>query len=130
MKLSNRLAFVRKSTGKTQIPFSKELGVSQSAYANYERGASEVPLSLAIKICKDYQISPSWFLLGEGKVKSLEVSEVAEDCVVAILKFVIDNDLPINPERIGRLVKFLFEEKYSGKAETNEDTNRFLNTIL
>jgi transcriptional regulator with XRE-family HTH domain len=130
MNLSDRLTFLRKSTGKTQIPFAKEVGVSQSAYANYERGATEIPISLAVKVCLDYEISPSWLLLGEGTMKTMDVSNLLEDCVVSILKFLIDNDLPINPERIGRLVKFLFNDKYSGKAQTDEDTDRFLNTIL
>lgn len=64
--IGKRLAAIRKSRGLQQIPFSNEIGVSQSAYKNYERGASAVPTTLMAKLCKDYHISPAWFLLGEG----------------------------------------------------------------
>jgi transcriptional regulator with XRE-family HTH domain len=129
MELSDRLTLVRKGTGMTQIPFSKEVGVSQSAYANYERGASEIPFFLAIKICKKYKISPSWFMLGEGRRKSIDISKLMGESMVEVLTFIEDNKMTISPERTALLVNYLFELKYSNKSHTKNNTNKFLNTI-
>jgi DNA-binding transcriptional regulator YiaG len=44
MNLGSRIALLRKRTGLNQVEFAQHLGISQSAFKNYERGASEPPV--------------------------------------------------------------------------------------
>ena len=128
MEISDRLTSLRKSLGINQIPFAKQIGASQSAYANYERGATAIPINLAVKICRDYDISAEWLLLGVGSMKTLDAGGIVEGAVLATRKFILENGLPIPPEKEAVLVRFLFEEMSKDENFTIRDQERFLNT--
>ena len=66
--MGERLARVRKHAEMRQHDFAKVHGVSISAYANYERGATPVPVGLLQEIAATYDINVEWFLFGvEGR---------------------------------------------------------------
>lgn len=126
MSIQGRLKEVRKRTGYNQIPFARELGVSQSAFANYERGATDIPINLAIKICKDFKISAAWFFLGHGSMEDENVGEIVEDAVIAMRTFSETLEFEISKEKEAKLVRFLFEEMMCGQVLDAETQERFL----
>ena len=48
---------LREDSDKTQREIANILGTSQTMYARYERGASELPIRHLITLCKYYKIS-------------------------------------------------------------------------
>jgi transcriptional regulator with XRE-family HTH domain len=60
---------LREDSDLTQSDIAKILGTSQTMYARYERGASELPIHHLITLCKFYQVS-SDYLLGLSSSKS------------------------------------------------------------
>lgn len=90
MDLGTRLKQIRKDTGQTQEVFSKELGVTSSAYKKYETNRV-VPLDAFFKlVCLKFSINENWLRTGEGDMyKSLHntntlqglVGQVSEDIV-------------------------------------------------
>lgn len=126
MNISDRLTAIRKSLGLNQIPFAKKISASQSAYANYERGATVIPLTLAAEICRDYHISADWLLLGKGTMKTLDLNQSVEDAVVAARKFITDKNLTITPEKEAKLVSFLLEDLLSGNDISQERITRII----
>lgn len=46
-----RLKKLRKKNNKTQLELSKEIGLSQTAIAQYENGSRRLPLNVLKKIC-------------------------------------------------------------------------------
>lgn len=128
--IGKRLAIVREREGFLQIPFAKELGVSQSAYKNYERGARPVPVSLIARICEDYGVSPAWLLLGEGQINSDMNGELVEAAVLAVEKFAKMNDLEPPVERKAKLIRFVYEEVISGRDFGDKELKRIFNTVM
>lgn len=53
---------VREDADKTQSEIAEILGTSQTMYARYERGASEMPIRHLITLCKYYHVSADYLL--------------------------------------------------------------------
>ena len=61
----HRLRGLREDSDRTQQNIADVLGISQTMYARYERGANELPLRHFIVLCKHYKVSAD-FVLGIG----------------------------------------------------------------
>ena len=53
---------LREDNDKTQQDIADFLGISQTMYARYERGANELPIRHLIKLCQCYHVSADYFL--------------------------------------------------------------------
>lgn len=62
-KLGYKLKLLRQEKGVSQREVAHAIGVSVSAYANYEQGIREPSIEIIKKICKYYEKS-SDFILG------------------------------------------------------------------
>jgi len=109
MTIHERLLTVRKNSNAKQGEFSKRLGVSRSAYINYERGDRELPSAFLLKLHAELSINPTWLLTGQGPKTSVEKGEIIEAAVVAVQSFALLRRLEIDPERTGKLVLLLVE---------------------
>ncbi len=49
-----------------QADFARMLGVSQSQLSKYERGESEPPLEVLVRLRKRFRKSLDWIVTGEG----------------------------------------------------------------
>lgn len=52
-----RIRDLREDADKTQSEIAEMLGTSQTMYARYERGASELPIRHLIKLARYYHVS-------------------------------------------------------------------------
>ena len=53
---------LREDADKTQTQIAEVLGTSQTMYARYERGASELPIRHLIKLARYYHVSADYIL--------------------------------------------------------------------
>lgn len=63
-----RIKDMREDSDYTQTYVADKLGISQTMYARYERGANALPIRHLIELCKLYSAS-SDYLLGLDDVK-------------------------------------------------------------
>ena len=63
-----RIRDLREDSDLTQQQVADMLGTSQTMYARYERGANELPIRHALKLCEIYSVSAD-YLLGREKNK-------------------------------------------------------------
>lgn len=61
-EISVRLRVSRESVGLTQKEVADELGITPSAYANYEQGLREPGLETFKKICEILDVSADYLL--------------------------------------------------------------------
>ncbi|MCI0999821.1 helix-turn-helix transcriptional regulator [Ochrobactrum sp. C6C9] len=108
-EIGRRLAEVRQDLGFHQIPFAETLGVSQSAYKNYERGERETPTRLIIEICNRFGVSPAWILLNRGSKFQKDAGDLLEDAVIATDEFLQQRSIYFSPEKKARVVRHLYE---------------------
>ena len=68
MDYIRRIRDLREDRDKTQWEIAQVLGTSQTMYARYERGATELPIRHLITLCRYYHVSADYILgLDEGK---------------------------------------------------------------
>lgn len=68
MEYIRRIRDLREDNDLTQQRVADYLGTSQTMYARYERGASELPIRHLLKLCELYDVSAD-YLLGISKEK-------------------------------------------------------------
>ena len=57
-----RIKDLREDSDKTQQQIADYIGTSQTMYARYERGATELPLRHLISLCEYYNVSADYIL--------------------------------------------------------------------
>ena len=66
--MNERIKLLRKALELNQTDFGARIGVKQGTVAAYESGA-RVPLdSVVVSICREFGVSESWLLSGEGEM--------------------------------------------------------------
>lgn len=61
-KYIKRIRDLREDHDKTQQNVAEALGTSQTMYARYERGATELPIRHLISLCRYYSVSADYIL--------------------------------------------------------------------
>ena len=75
MEFSERLKDLRKQSGLTQVDVAEKLGISQPAYASWERGAKKPTQENLVKIAQILNVSVD-YLVGNLKEKSDELDNI------------------------------------------------------
>lgn len=77
MEFSERLKDLRKQAGLTQVDVAEKLGISQPAYASWERGVKKPTQENLVKIAQILNVSVD-YLVGNLKDKTddIDLSEV------------------------------------------------------
>lgn len=75
MEFSERLKDLRKQVGLTQVDVTEKLGISQPAYASWERGVKKPTQENLVKIAKILNVSVD-YLVGNSEEKSDELDNI------------------------------------------------------
>ena len=76
--MNERIKEIRASLNLTRAEFGKRLGVSGDVINNLERGRAEAKAPILKLICKEFGISYTWLVSGEGEMNDSEEFEVKE----------------------------------------------------
>lgn len=76
MEFSERLKTLRKEAGLTQVDVAEKLGISQPAYASWERGVKKPTQENLVKLSKILYVSVDYLL---GNTENKQTSDVLED---------------------------------------------------
>ena len=76
MEFSERLKKLRKDTGLTQVDVASKLGISQQAYASWERGIKKPTQENLVKLSKILNVSVDYLL---GNTENKQTSDVLEN---------------------------------------------------
>ena len=72
MDYKKRIRDLREDADLTQAQVAEILGTSQTMYARYERGASEMPIRHLIALSKLYRVSTDYILGLESVKKEIQ----------------------------------------------------------
>lgn len=75
MEFSERLKTLRKEAGLTQVDVAGKLGISQPAYASWERGVKKPTQDNLVKIAQVLNVSVD-YLVGNSEEKSAELDNI------------------------------------------------------
>ena len=60
--MNERLKLLRKQKGVSQKEIAKTIGISVSAYSNYEQGIREPSNEILIRLCKYFNVTSDYLL--------------------------------------------------------------------
>ena len=60
--MKEKLKQLRKEKGVDQKTVAKNIGVTASAYSNYEQGIREPNMEIIVALCKYYEVSADYLL--------------------------------------------------------------------
>lgn len=75
MEFSERLKDLRKDTGLTQVDVASRLGISQPAYASWERGVKKPTQENLVKIAQILNVSVD-YLVGNSEERTGELDNI------------------------------------------------------
>lgn len=75
MEFSERLKDLRKQAGLTQVDVAEKLGISQPAYASWERGVKKPTQENLVKIAQILSVSVD-YLVGNSEEKADELDNI------------------------------------------------------
>lgn len=75
MEFSERLKNLRKEAGFTQVDVASKLGISQPAYASWERGVKKPTQEKLVKIAQIFNVSID-YLVGNSEEKLDELDNI------------------------------------------------------
>lgn len=75
MEFSERLKDLRRQAGLTQVDVAEKLGISQPAYASWERGVKKPTQENLVKIAQILNVSVD-YLVGNSEEKSDELDNI------------------------------------------------------
>ncbi|MEE0100598.1 MAG: helix-turn-helix transcriptional regulator [Acutalibacteraceae bacterium] len=78
MKMSERIAALRRELNLTQAEFGKKVGVARNTIATYESGVREPKDSVLLMMTKEFKVDIDWLKTGRGDM-FLTVPEDAID---------------------------------------------------
>ena len=69
-EIGERLRAIRKSLRLEQTELAKDMGVSQAIISQYEKGMTEIPLSVLEYLKRKHSVSSDWGIFGTGEMKA------------------------------------------------------------
>lgn len=64
-EIGARLRKLRKTLGLTQTDLAEKLGITQSAWTQYETGARKISVEVAAVVSRRYGVTLDWIYLGD-----------------------------------------------------------------
>lgn len=126
VSLGRRLAEVRRRTPLNQIEFAQLFGVSQSAYKNYERDATEPPVHLLADICEKYDVNLNWLATGTGAQDAVNLKELSRRALIAVENYLTVKEVKLPTFKKADLMSFVLEYLMSHP----DASEKFLTSIM
>lgn len=135
--MGERLAAVRNMSKLSQEDMCRRLGISRSAFQNYERGQRVLPAELLLKVYEEFDVDPLWMLEGDtetGKCRRHdEVTRAYRKIGLAVEHRISERGLTVTPGKKWDAIDFLFDEFLNtdpfASEEHKPDTKR-IDSIL
>ncbi|WP_089962273.1 helix-turn-helix domain-containing protein [Salipiger thiooxidans] len=124
--LGHRLAAVRNMARLSQEEMAQALGISRSAYQNYERGQRDLTAQLLLEVYEKFDVDPLWMLEGDsedGKNRRHdEIATAYRKIGIAVERRIMDRGLSVTPEKKWDAIEFLFDEVLNADALSGESS--------
>ncbi|SDF16108.1 Helix-turn-helix domain-containing protein [Salipiger thiooxidans] len=110
----------------SQEEMAQALGISRSAYQNYERGQRDLTAQLLLEVYEKFDVDPLWMLEGDsedGKNRRHdEIATAYRKIGIAVERRIMDRGLSVTPEKKWDAIEFLFDEVLNADALSGESS--------
>lgn len=127
--LPSRMLEIRTIAKASQAKAAARLDISEKAYKNYELAKREVPLSVVLRFCEEFECSFGWLVLGEGAKTSIELRNLVGDTFLEI-SLRVDKELTREEAALwGNKGQYIFEQCRATGNPARVEAERYFTTV-
>lgn len=123
-ELKERLKIVRGNIAQEE--FAEKMQVSKSTVSNYERGVRIPDAEYLIKICKTYNVNPTWLLTGEGGINWRKTELLKR--IIKVTDDLFKKWKALSGDKKAEIITFMFEKLEADS--TDEDIKEMIDSLI
>lgn len=127
--IGQRMLSVRSELGYPQNKVAAILGIADKSYKNYELEKREIPLSIAVKFCEEFEKSLTWLIHGTTVPSLEESARLAGKTAKAIFHHSNASRNSFSSAEFEKFSRYIFEQAASKGASPEAEAKLFFSTI-
>ena len=120
---------VRSKLGYPQSKIAAILGIADKSYKNYELEKRELPLSIAVKFCEEFDENLAWLVYGLAVPDSQRFAELAGETARAVFEHIKASDKEFSGAEIQKFAHYIFEQSLSKDTSPQGEAKLFFSAI-
>lgn len=124
-----RLLAVRTQLGYPQSKMAAILDISDKSYKNYELEKRELPLSVAVRFCEQFEQNLAWLTLGTNVPDIDESADLVGETVEAIFECLEASDKVFSSSEINKFGKYIYQQAASKGTAPADEAKQFFSAI-
>jgi len=120
---------VRSQLGYPQSKVAAILGIADKSYKNYELEKRELPLSIAVKFCEEFDKNLLWLVFGNSVPDSEQSARLAGETALAVFEHADANDKSFSSAEIQKFTQYIFEQSLSKGTSPQSEAKLFFSAI-
>ena len=120
---------MRSQLGYPQSKVAAILGIADKSYKNYELEKRELPLSIAVKFCEEFDKNLIWLVYGNSVPGSEQSARLAGETAQAVFEHADANDKSFSSAEIQKFTQYIFEQSLSKGTSPQSEAKLFFSAI-
>lgn len=111
--IGQRMLSIRSQLGYAQSKVAAILGIADKSYKNYEPEKRELPLSIAVKFCEEFNKNLIRLVYGNSLPDNEQSARLARETSQAVFEPADANDKSSSSAEIQKFTQYIFEQSLS-----------------
>ena len=120
---------IRSQLGCAQSKVAAILGIADKSYKNYEPEKRELPLSIAVKFCEEFNKNLIWLVYGNSLPDNEQSARLARETSQAVFEPADANDKSFSSAEIQKFTQYIFEQSLSKGTSPQSEAKLFFSAI-
>lgn len=127
--IGQRMLSIRSQLGYAQSKVAAILGIADKSYKNYEPEKRELPLSIAVKFCEEFNKNLIWLVYGNSLPDNEQPARLARETAQAVFEPADANDKSFSSAEIQKFTQYIFEQSLSKGTSPQSEAKLFFSAI-
>ncbi len=127
--IGQRMLSVRTKLGYPQSKIAAILGIADKSYKNYELEKRELPLSIAVKFCEEFNENLAWLVYGLAAPDGQQSAELAGETAQAVFEHIKFSDKEFSGAEIQKFAHYIFKQSLSKDTPPQAEAKLFFSAI-
>lgn len=127
--IGQRILSTRSQLGYPQSKMAAILGIADKSYKNYELEKRELPLSVAIKFCDEFDVNLMWLVYGVPVPDGEKSAKLAGDTAKVVFEHLEMLEKSFSSTEIQKFTQYIFEQSLSKGTSPESEAKLFFSAI-
>lgn len=120
---------IRSQLGYAQSKVAAILGIADKFYKNYELEKRELPLSIAVKFCEEFDKNLIWLVYENSVPDNEQLARLAGETAQAVFEPADTNDKSFSSAEIQKFTRYIFKQSLSKGTSPQSEAKLFFSAI-